>query len=85
MATQPTKLTPKEVAVRWRCKPDKIRALIRSGQLAAFDVSMTPGTGRPRFLIDFADLIAFEERRRVHKPAPSRPRRHKPLGIIEFF
>ncbi len=86
MVTERTKLTPKQLAARWQCKPDKVRALINTGQLSAIDISLSPGTGRPRFLIDLADVITFEERRKVRVSAPSRRRRRpQRSGVIEFF
>jgi hypothetical protein len=42
--------------------------------------------GRPRYRIDEADLIAFENRRLASPlPKPSRRRRTKPADVIEFF
>ena len=86
MVAEPVKLTPNEVAARFRCKPDKVRVWIHSGELPAIDASLKPGEGRPRFLIDIADVIAFEERRKVKASAPSRPRRRPQLsGVKRFF
>ena len=70
-----TKLSPAELASQWGKKPSSIIALIRTGELRAIDVSVS--RGKPRFLIDLADIALFEERRTVlpAQPAP-RQRRH---------
>lgn len=36
--TLATALTPNELANRWRCRPATIRAMIRTGELAAFRI-----------------------------------------------
>lgn len=56
------KLTPPEVAKLWGVSPDKVIAWIRSGELRAIDASRNRGQ-RPRYLIDIADLEAFENAR----------------------
>lgn len=83
-----TKLTPPTVAKQWGVSADTVVGWIRSGQLKAIDVSSRPGVGRPRFRIDQADLIAFENSRAVHAPPlrPVRRRRTKEDShIIRFF
>jgi hypothetical protein len=80
-----TKLSPVELAAQWGKKPSSIIALIRTGELRAIDVSVS--RGRPRFLIDLADIAIFEERRTVRRPerTPRRRRsRAEPEGI-KFF
>lgn len=79
-----TKLTPPELARRWGKKPSTIVALIRTGQLRAIDVAVRRG-GRPRFLIDEADIALFEQSREVGGPKVSRIRRGKDPAVIEFF
>lgn len=80
-----TKLTPPELARLWGISPDKVLAWIRGGELRAIDASSRRG-GRPRFLIDRADIETFEANRAV-TPPPKSPRRRKkvPAEIIEFF
>jgi hypothetical protein len=77
--------TPPEVARRYRVKPDTVIDWIKSGELRAIDVSR-PGSQRPRFRIDPADLVAFENKR-LAKPqsAPKARRRAKDPQVIEFF
>jgi hypothetical protein len=62
-------LTPPELARRWRVNPEKIIGFIRDGSLRAFNVAAKPG-GRPRWRIDLADVLAFEQSRSAPRPAP---------------
>lgn len=78
------KLTPPELAKLWGIDTHKILGWIRAGELRAIDASTKRG-GRPRFLIDVADLAAFEAARTVQPPAPRIPRRRKDPQVIEFF
>lgn len=70
-----TKLTPPMIARGWGTGVDKVHALIRSGALRAINLSL--GTRKPRYLVDLADLAAFEQSRVVipPPPPPSRPRK----------
>lgn len=81
------KVTPPILAEAWRATPEKIIALIRSGELPAIDVSLTPGVGRPRYLIGLDDIRAFEQRRRVVPPPASQATRktRQSSDVIEFF
>lgn len=80
------KLTPPEVARRYGVSRDKVLAWIRSGELRAVNVATTLGR-RPRYVIDEADLAAFEARRSAGTTAPAGGKRRKriPEGVIEFF
>ena len=89
-----TKLSPKELAARWGMSLRHVIRLIKGGELRAIDVAIT--RGRPRFLIDVADIASFEERRAVQPPpTPAerrRQRRYKRAateaetdGITKFF
>jgi excisionase family DNA binding protein len=79
-----SKLTPPEVARLWGVSPDKVLAWIRAGELRAVNAATTQH-GRPRYLIDRADLAAFEQRRAA-TPAPAAGRRRRtPAQVIEFF
>jgi hypothetical protein len=80
----PTKITPPRLARRWGISDDKVLAWIRSGELRAMDASTKRG-GRPRFLIDEADIAAFEAARAISGPAASRPRKKRSSDVIEFF
>ena len=79
------KLTPPQLARLWGISPDKVLNWIRSGELRAINVAERRG-GRPRYLIDRADIQAFETRRAVIAIVPVR-RRSKPRStdVIEFF
>jgi excisionase family DNA binding protein len=81
---QRTKVTPPQVAERLGVSADKVLLWIRSGELRAVNVA-TRLDGRPRWRVDLADLMAFEERRSA-VPARSAPRcRKKQDAVIEFF
>jgi hypothetical protein len=70
---QPGKLTPPEVARLLRCSPEKVIGWIRAGELKAINAAARLG-GRPRYLVDRAELGDFERRRTV---APAQPRTHR--------
>jgi hypothetical protein len=80
------KLRPPEIARLYGVSPDKVITWIRSGELRAINIATRVG-GRPRFLVDAADLAAFEIRRQSHSKMTTtqRPRRQRPADIIEFF
>jgi hypothetical protein len=81
---KPGKLTPPQVAALWQVKAATVIGWIRSGQLRAVDVS-SRGSRRPRYRIDRADLLAFEQARAA-VPAPKvQRRRRRPADVIEFF
>ena len=75
--------TPPELAKRWRIKSERVLAMIRRGELRAFDVS-EPGSSRPRFRISPDAVIEYENR---HAPtAPSKPsRRRRDSTVTEYF
>lgn len=80
-----TKITPPALAARWGVKQHKILAWIRSGELRAINAAERLG-GRPRYLIDEADIAAFEVSRAAGPtPQPARRRRRQWSGVIEFF
>ena len=80
------KLTPPQLARRFGVGPDKVLAWIRSGELPAINGAAKPN-GRPRYLIDKADVEAFEARRQVRpkKLIPASIRHRKPSDTIKFF
>jgi hypothetical protein len=55
-----TTLTPPEVAVRWKCKPETVVRLLRSGILRGFTVS-PPGAKRPRWRVTLDAVRAYED------------------------
>ena len=87
MADLRQKMSPPKLAKQWGVSPDKIIAFIKSGELPAIDVSTNRGSPRPRFLIDIADVEAFEMSRAVIPPAPKtkRRRRRRDPAIREYF
>lgn len=80
-------ISPSELAKRWKIKNTKVLAWIRSGELAAFDVSNAPGIGRPRFRIT-ADAISDFQRKRsgaIVKPVRRTRRPKTTEKIIQYF
>jgi excisionase family DNA binding protein len=83
--TKRTKLTPPEVAARYGVSPDKVLAWIRAGELRAVNIATRP-TGKPRWLIDEADLAAFERRRTAQVvPVVTPRRRRRDTDVIPYF
>jgi excisionase family DNA binding protein len=78
------KLTPPQLARRLGVSPDKILAWIRSGELRALNAATNRG-GRPRWLIDEADVMTFETLRSAPSRPSTRRRRRSMDQVIEFF
>ncbi len=78
-------LTPPKLARYWAVSADKVLALIKSGELEAFNVA-TNRFGRPRYRISQDAIAAFEKRRAANQ-APPINRRHAQhdANVIEFF
>jgi excisionase family DNA binding protein len=75
-------LTPRQVARLLRCSKDKVRALIRSGELGAVT---TPGRpGRPRYVVWPEHLQAYERAHRVSTP-PKPARRCQRLATPKDY
>ena len=85
MASIATALTPPKLAKEWACKPEKIITFINSGELRAFDVSLNPGTGRPRWRITPEAIAEFEVRRSAVKPAAKRRRKKQSIGVLDII
>jgi excisionase family DNA binding protein len=84
MAVAELTLTPPEVARKLRVSPDKVRAWIERGELAAFNVADRVG-GRPRWRIEPEALAEFE-RRRTAIPRTRSPKKNRQADdVIEFF
>jgi hypothetical protein len=88
MIAQPAtrrKITPPELARQWGVDPHKVVAWIRAGELRAIDVATRRG-GRPRYLIDLADIEVFEQGRLVAPPTriPRKRRMPRTEGYIEY-
>lgn len=79
----PAGLTVADVARRYRVSPDKVRAWIARGELAAINTA-TALCGRPRWVVLPEQLVAFERRRAGG--AGARPRRRRRLaGVIDYY
>jgi transposase len=77
-------LTVADVARRYRVGPDKVRAWIARGELAAIDTAAVR-CGRPRWVITPEALAAFE-RARTGGPATQQvPRRRRRLQAVDYF
>ena len=83
-ATNQEKLTPPQLAKIWGIGPDKVLAWIRKGELKATNVATISG-GRPRYLIDKADLRDFEQGRVSALRPRSKSRKRLPSKVTEFF
>jgi excisionase family DNA binding protein len=82
--TTRTKLTPPEVAARWGVSADKVLAWIRNGELRAVNAA-TRAHGRPRWLVDLADLEVFEQRRAARPVQPAPRRRRQPASAEKTY
>ena len=78
-------LTPPAIGKRLGIKADRVRELIRNGELRAVDLARR-GSRRPRYRISPDDLADFLQARTVRPPPARAPRRRrKQVGTIEFF
>ena len=78
--------TPNELARLLRISPDRVRAMIASGELPAVDTARVR-CGRPRYVVLPHHLAEWERRRRVSPPPKPAPRRRQPRrdGWIDFY
>jgi transposase len=76
-------LTVKDVAKRYRVSPDKVRAWISRGELAAVNTAEVL-CGKPRWVIMPETLASFEQRR-AGGPPPKPTRRRKPSCMVDYF
>jgi helix-turn-helix protein len=87
-AIERTKLTPPQLAKQWGVSHAKIVALIRTGELRAINLATTM-SGRPRYLIDKADIERLEKRREVIPDgglSTTRWLRRRPqAGVTQYF
>lgn len=77
-------LTVADIARRYRISPDKVRAWIRRGELAAINTS-DRRCARPRFVVPPDCLAAFERGRQAATPDAPRPRQKKRTNVIDFY
>jgi len=80
-----TKVSVPFLAKEWGVSAAKITAFIRAGELRAINVA-TRADQRPRYLIDRADIAAFEASRRVVPDVSTtqRLRRRAAQGVKQF-
>ena len=79
----PRRFSPPRAARRYGVAHEKILAWIKSGELRAINVATRP-TGRPRYLIDEADLLAFEAKR-SNSPTPAKKRRSRKQSEVPQY
>lgn len=79
----PRGMTPRELARLLRVSPDRVRAMIQSGELGAVNTSRVR-FGKPRYVILPMHLAAWEQSRRV-TPPPARPRRRKRMQAVDYY
>jgi hypothetical protein len=75
-------LTVADLARRYRVSPDKVRAWIRRGELAAVNTASAL-CGKPRWVVTAEALAAFEKRRGGPPPAP--PRRRRRPAVVDYY
>ena len=84
MNDSPRGYTPRELARMLRIGPDKVRALIRSGELGAINTA-TVRCGKPRFVVLPHHLAEFEIGRRITPPAKPAPRPKRKRDMLDYF
>jgi hypothetical protein len=76
-------LTVRETAKFLRIGPDRVRALIRRGELGAINTAPTLA-GKPRFVVLPEHLSEFV-RRRMAGPPPRPPKRRRRTPQIDYY
>jgi hypothetical protein len=76
-------LTVRQVAERYRISRDRVRALIRSGELGAINTAPAK-CGKPRFVCLPHHLAEYEASISVGPP-PAPARRRKRIGQVDYF
>jgi hypothetical protein len=80
---QRQKLSPPQLARLWGVDAVKVARWIESGELRAINAATNVG-GRPRYLIDRADIAAFELRRAT-SASVSVPRSRRQRADVKEF
>lgn len=80
----PRRFVPADVADRFGVGLNKVLAWIRSGELRAVNVAASLN-GRPRWRIDLADVLAFEQRRSAKPVSVQRRQQRSSNTVIEYF
>ena len=85
MPEQARGCTVADVAARYRVSPDKVRAWVRRGELAAVNVASSL-LGKPQLRITVEALRQFEARRSAATPTPEAPkRRRRRAATVDYF
>jgi transposase len=82
------KVTPPQFAKQYGVSTAKVLAWIASGELRAINAATRPTGERPRWLIDLADVEAFERSRASVAPKPATTRRRraaKQSSVTTYF
>jgi hypothetical protein len=75
--------TVADIAARYRVSPDKVRAWIKAGRLAAVNTALAR-CGRPRFVVTPEALRAFEAAAAACPP-PAPPRRWRRTAQVDYY
>jgi hypothetical protein len=75
--------TVADVAAKYRVSPDKVRAWINRGELAAVNVA-SARCGRPQLRVTPEALANFARARAAAEPRPA-PRRRRRAAEIDYF
>jgi excisionase family DNA binding protein len=77
--------TPREIARILRVSPDRIRALIKSGELGAVNMAKTR-CGKPKFVVLPRHVWAFLAGRQAADPRPVKRRTMAPRpGFVTYY
>jgi excisionase family DNA binding protein len=76
-------LTTRELARYLRISPDRVRAMIASGELGAINTSATK-CSRARYVV-LPEHLAAWVRQRAAGPAPRPPRRTQRIALVDFY
>jgi len=82
-ATTAAGLTVRDVAKRYRVSPDKVRAWIDRGELAAVNTAAVL-CGKRRWVVT-PDALAVFEQRRAGGPPPKTARRRRRTAEVDYF
>jgi excisionase family DNA binding protein len=75
--------TPRELARVLRVSKDRVRAMIKSGELRAVNTAPRQ-CGRPRYVVMPADLTSWLQQRAAG-PAPKTARRKKQMALVDYY
>ena len=76
--------TPNELAPVLRLSPDRIRAMIRTGELGAIDTARHR-CGRPRYVVLPHHLAEYIRSHSAAEPTPGPRRKRAPTGSVDYY